>query len=344
MQSNGKKFYIFIACMSICGSALAEKKSKDDLTIYKAFNIPLEEVSGLAVYEELTTDKYKVFAVGDRRSKIYSSSWYKTTLEGTPGEIDFTGLMLNRFSPCEDHDNAWCSSLANELNSDWEAIQVDGQGNSYILQEHSGLILIVDTLNEYAGEIRLDYRPLYKSYEAKTNLKASRRSLGEGLVLLKEGHILLAYQNDPPLIVEYGPQKNKPLGIQKSSFLSRVQPFVPPKKDEDQKRFEFEPLKYWEVAGIGECDLNEIVYDTRTDELLALSKKCSKVMALKTIRDGVSGEKLQIAKSWSLPSRIRFAEGLAVLPDGKWLIAGDYKKKTIKNTFIVERLADKTEK
>jgi hypothetical protein len=321
--------------MSISANAQGQKKKAPDVLIKEAFNIPIEQVSGLGIREGLKIGDFEVFAIGDQSSEVRILSWKQQKRSELQRKFDFSAAVNNRFSPCLDLKNKWCKNLSNNLNSDWEAIQVDSKQRRFILHENSGVVMVLDESNRHLTDIRLDYRPIYQSYEARTNLKAKRKALGEGLVLMKNGHILLAYQFDPAQIIEFGPAGAKANGLGKGGFLSRVEAF---QLDDKKQKQIFEPLRFWSLQGLDGCDLNELTYDTRNDRVLVISKRCNSVYSIVDSGGKQKEGMVTVEYKWKLPKKIKAIEGLAVLPNGQWLIASDLPERGAENVFLLSPL------
>ncbi|MDA9951701.1 hypothetical protein N9D31_03895, partial [Oligoflexaceae bacterium] len=280
--------------------------------------IPLPEVSALYVKEELQSKKFKIYTIGDQESRLLEirAGW-----DFSLNDSEFTtfrDLMRERFSTCLSFSGVSCQQADKIINSDWEAIAVDGQDRRFILQEHSGLIVVLDATGRSVGEIRQSYDSIENKYKKSTGLTIGSQYRGEGVVLLRRGHLLLAYQDKPALLVEMAPRGSKALGLGPDAYLPRMSTFDWKGSSDNPVRLDYEAVKVWKISDFSKCDLNEIVYDWRQRRLLGLSKKCNKIMVLEEKKSGSGVESVLVSQEWLLPKKASGAEGLAVLPDGSW--------------------------
>lgn len=330
-----RKFYPLIALVSISSQGLAEKAVKPDMLIKEAVNTPLAQISALAQYEEINSKNFTVFALGDQASSFRTLTWKKGRRLVTGKGFSFAEIMLERFSTCLASANPLCQRLSKILNSDWEAMQIDGHGRRFMLQEHSGLVLALSKTNEYLADFRLDYEPVHRAYAKKTNLKSDGKAAGEGLVLMSGGHFLVLHQRNPAAIVEYGPAGDKALGIHRDNFLTRTESFRLPAGG--GPRYRYHALKVWGISGLGQCDLNELTYDFRKARLMTLSKRCQKVYSFaNAVSSDVSEVKFE--HEWQIPAAIKEVEGMVVLANGQWLLASDLREEDVDNVFLVAPL------
>lgn len=333
-------FVGLLLTVSSAANAQKKKRRKPDLTIFKSVNVPLKEVSGLGLFEELSGEEYLIYAVGDASAQAHVSTWQKTTQVGPKRIMDFQPAFLERFSPCLDLGSKWCKDVAKSVSGDWEAVQVDGKRRVYFLQEMSGLVFVTDADGYFVRAINLDFSGALASHESKTQLKdppATHRA--EGFVLMQKGRLLVLHQKNPTKLIEFGPPNTDSLGINEDSFLSRVESFdLPPEND---GKIVYKASKSWGFNGLGKgCDLNELTYDTRRKSLLVLSKKCKEVIELKKVLGTDSQEQIMVKKRYRLPRQIRSPEGLVSLPNGMWMVASESNKIKRKNLFILKLRKD----
>lgn len=109
--------------------------------------------------------------------------------------------------------------------SQFEGIATDGGGRVFVLQEGAARVLVLaadmKTL-EHAIELHvpLDLPDLGRAWDDKPNAR------GEGLLLLGDGHILVAKQHTPVRLIEFGPAGDAPLGYAPGTALAPDEDFT----------------------------------------------------------------------------------------------------------------------
>ena len=135
----------------------------------------------------------QVLAVGDEDFTVVSAS-----VESSTSLSDFA---IHRLHDLLDEGD--------EYGSQWEAADGDSTGRVFILQESPGKVFILSP--ELDGLLHT----IDRSVEGNERLdwEKSPNERGEGLVLLANGHVVVAKEKEPPLLMEFGPEGEEASGI-----------------------------------------------------------------------------------------------------------------------------------
>jgi hypothetical protein len=217
------------------------------------------------------------------------------------------------------------ANLASETGSasQWEGLAVDGAGCAFVLQEHAGherepshVFVFAPDLRRRVCVIALVVGDGADWEEAWNEDKNAR---GEALVLLRDGHLLVAKQKDPIRFIEFGPRGDDAAGLGPARFLGSDESFEYPSED---GLVEYEPLASWGLARKDRDELRAVndltVFD---DALFAISRKDHAIVELES-RAGPEEDALEVERSWRVPADVKNPEGLAIA-DGRLAIVAD---------------------
>ena len=209
--------------------------------------------------------------------------------------------------------------------SDWEAVAGDDDGLVVILREFPPALLVLDAdLSTLLVEVALDasaYPDL--DWDEDSNV------LAEGLVLMANGHVLVAKELDPPALIEFGPADESPSGFATGDAASS---FPVPTADT------FEALHVWPLSSSAAStapDISDLAVSP-TGELHLLSDE-GRLIALVESNLGPTEDHAKLTRTWKLPKKAKHPEGLLFLPDETPLVAIDSTSKK-KNGFVLEPL------
>ena len=254
--------------------------------------IPLLEVSGLAV--GVIDGAPVVLAVGDRGPDVAHA---RLDADGVPGQWSSSDLRELDAAP---------SGAARQA----EAIAVDGGGRVVVLTEDPGALALVDVATRrWLGTAGLDVSRV----EGLADGWRDAASRGEGLVLLRDGHVLVAKEKRPAGLVELAPAGAAARGVDASTLLPAGEPWALPVGD-------LQAVAWWPLEE-GLDDISDLAVGP-DGSLLLLSDQSRAIGRLAGPLDpGAAGCALDAI--WRLPKKLAKAEGLAVLPDGRLLVAVD---------------------
>ena len=281
-----------------------ELRRGEEPTIVAEIDAKLVELSGLGL--RTLGGKLEILAVGDGHRKIASAD----ASEATPSFVV--------------HD----SLPSAEAESQWEAITGDATGRVFVLEESPGAVYVLD--------------PEITSEEAKITLTLDGsewekgNSRGEGLVLLKNGHILLLKEKSPTLLVELGPLGEEASGYAPGSAVSANDVFPVPRSNERT----YVILKEWAIgdsAAKVAPDASDLAVGP--DGLLYVLSDKGRSISVIAASVGPSDECFELDATWRLPKAIAKPEGLAILPDGRVYVASDGPGRGQKRLFLLSKLS-----
>ena len=150
------------------------------------------------------------------------------------------------------------------------------------------------------------------------------------MVLLKNGHILLLKEKDPPALIEFGPEDDEPSGY-KPGDASTTTAFPLP----DEEETKFVDLAVWRIGDKSAPlagDLSDVAVGPK-GVLYVLSDEGRLIAQLEsTLR--TEEEAFRFKSVWKLPKVIDKPEGLTFRPDGRALVAID-STSTKDNLFVL---------
>ncbi len=297
--------FSLIASLASCGGGASEpgvgsaesNLAPARLGTVDSVPLPITEVSGLG--QRIIGHATSYLAVGDA----------STTL------VSFTIGSGHRISNLDTHD---LSDLFGSGASQWEAVAGDGEGRVFLLTESTNTITVLDKdLGRVLHTIKLSVpsgHPLASDWAADEN------SRGEGMVLLSNGHIIVAKEKSPPCLVEFAAPNAGPEGYRADLALG-ARPFPLPQGAST----ELVATKHWILKDRDAAWLSDIS-DLAVDEenrLLLLSDQGRAIARIERTLDPTEA-KIDVKAIFSLPSGVEKPEGLAfggtepfVATDGK---------------------------
>jgi hypothetical protein len=178
-----------------------------------SWKLPIREVSGLCVRQNGSAE---LLAIGDARWEVAVAELTSTGVHPLP--TTQVGRAINR------------GRLSTRGSSEFEGIATDGSGRVFLLQERSGRVLVLDhAMTVLEHSITLDVSPEDPEIGEAWHQDANAR--GEGLLLLRGGHMLIAKQRNPVRLIEFGPAGDAPLGFAVGGALAAAEPFTLPDGD-----------------------------------------------------------------------------------------------------------------
>lgn len=246
----------------------------------------MRELSSLAAVPVDST-RFALWGVGDRLFTLprFTVSPGQRILERVTGTVNLRTRIPDR-----------------DEESQWEGVAVDGAGRIFILEETPGRIFAFDAAAKTLIKV------IHLKFDALGQGEPAQNSRGEGLVLLKNGHVLVAQEKQEPALIEFGPEQDQPEGVSAATILAGKEEFQLSQDDE------LVPLKIWPL----DDESSEVLPDISE---LALGPE-GKIYLLSDegMTIGVLEGKLRIEEEWSsvrkywkLPKEASHPEGLAFL-------------------------------
>lgn len=221
--------------------------------------------------------------------------------------------------------------------SEWEGVATDGGGRVFALREDTATIFAFsddfDHLN-HTIKLVLDARDDALSGKLVNDPNAGP----EGVLLLKDGHLLVVKQRDPVAVIEFGLPSGYSKELGSNSYLSRGKAF----KHSKGRHTKLVPLRSWTLSAIDEARVqsaNDLAVDReRRLHVISSRSRCIFELAKHTEEDGA----LAVVNSWMLPKELkpdkhRKAEGLAFDKDNRPLVAIDAHDRD-ENVFLLRVL------
>lgn len=296
------------------------------LEVSQRRHLPIKELSGLS---RIAGARDQLLAVGDRQPHLVE--WSLVNPDQQPNVLSFARPMVERFSLCMTAVHGSCEKYLKHLLTDWEAVATDAQGRRFVVQEHSEAIVVFDKqLTKVERMIYGMYHDAFAKIVKNSTRKFKVNALGEGLILLKNGHFLLAKEKYPPSIVEFGPADDQPMGLSASTMLGSEESF---QFQSDEFRQRYEALHFWVRGGHSKCDISEITASP-TGRLYLLSQNCGQIMELPHLAPNTT--QLRALRTFNLPREVVNPEALLALDDWTFVVGSD-RKDDGDNVFLVRR-------
>jgi hypothetical protein len=279
-------------------------KRHERLHAYRVMDVPLREVSGVCLRRgpggELT-----LLALGDRAAvavwfeqphdDLAALEWQRTDL------AQIEGTRLPKDDP------------------QIEAVCADGAGRVLLLQESPPRTELIDPLaRRVVASIALDipgHDALARSWADPAGSK------GEGAVLLRAGHLLVAKEKDPLALVEFGPPGAAPMGLSRGGALLAGEAWSLAPGDH-----RYVPLAVWQPDEALEkacADFSDLEVGP-DGHLYLLSDRSDAIARLGDLP--ASGGTVSALATWRLGELDGKPEGLAFTPNGRAIVGLDTRR------------------
>jgi hypothetical protein len=141
---------------------------------------------------------------------------------------------------------------------------------------------------------------------------------GEGVVLLRGGHLLVAKEKKPPALIEFGPSGSSPRGLARGGALANGARWPIP-----EGRHEFVALSVWFPDRLltSVCEDFSDLEVGPDGHLYLLSDKSAAIARLDDLRP--RDDTARCTAIWQLPKLTGKPEGLAFTPEGRAAVALD---------------------
>lgn len=222
----GWAFLCALSAVPVSAAGAENREAHKALAIIGQHGVPIRELSGLAIAipsapsarpasekEDAQappapdTPDLHLYAVGDTTHEVA-----RLRIDRASGKMD---ARVN--------DVALLSSRDAGEPSQWEAVAADGAGTVCLLSEkHSEISCLGPELGEERARFSLQVSgtgDLDRDWEQHPN------SRGEGMILLRNGHILVLKEKRPAALIEFGPEGEAPMGYGADSFLRENEAF-----------------------------------------------------------------------------------------------------------------------
>ncbi len=292
------------------------------LRVQHEFDVPLREISGICL-RRCRNRRMSLIAVGDR---VATLAWVHLPRRDD-GDADRHAFEWNTIDIARVP-----GSRLPARDPQIEAVCADGAGRVLLLQEAPPRAELLDMeSSRVVATIALEVKGRDELARSWSDPHGSR---GEGAVLLSGGHLLVAKEKDPAVLIEFGPKGARSRGLtggsKRGGALADGARW--PVKGGDHRYVAlavWQPDKKLRKACDDFSDL-EIGPDGR---LYLLSDKSATIARLDHLQPGSGTASMSV--SWRLEGINAKPEGLSFAADGRAIVALD-KRKRRNNVVLLE--------
>jgi uncharacterized protein YjiK len=290
-----------------------------ELTIRDVFDLQLREVSGICERAAGDGRPRQLLAIGDDSHTVLVGD-LEPEVPAEFGRHDLAPLL-------ED------AGVRIGRSSQWEGVDTDETGRVFVLREVPGTVFVFDpalrrllhvvalTVENDPGEQR--------AWDADEN------ALGEGLLLLRNGHLFVVKEDKPRQLLEFGRPGEQAQGLHRDLLVTDTGRFPGP----EARSATFSMLAAWDLGGealerVGDLSDVTVGPDGRV-YLLSDESRC--IARLQPVVPPESGV-VAVDRIWDLPERLHQPEGLVITAGWDVLVATDHKEQR-ENLFLLDGLA-----
>ncbi len=259
--------------------------------------LPIREISALAIRRS-DSGRLQLVAVGDEDFAIVTADCGK---DGRPKGTRREELFLPLVG----------SGIDLRGGSGFEGVAADGDGRVFILQEeHSRLLVFSQDLRKLLHVLALEV-PQHSSIAAAWAKDVNEHA--EGLLLLRDGHVVVAKQKNPAAFLEFGPENDEPLGVSSATALSDTEPFALPQTEDGR----LVALASWALEGERLPTINDIALGA-DGRVYVISAKGQMIARLEKHLQPT--ERVKLGKVWKIEGKL--PEGDDARPEGLAFVGG----------------------
>jgi uncharacterized protein YjiK len=290
----------------------------EELTVRDVFDLQLREVSGICERAAAGGRSRQLLAIGDDSHHVLVGD-----LEpGVPASFarhDLEPLLAD-------------AGVRIGRSSQWEGVDTDETGRVFVLREVPGTVFVFDPalgrLLHVLGLTVEDDPDEQLAWEADEN------ALGEGLLLLRNGHLFVVKEDKPRQLLEFGLPGEQAQGLRRDLLVADTGRFPTP----GEPTATFHMLSSWDLGGealerVGDLSDVAVGPDGRV-YLLSDESNC-----IAQLQDHVPPESGTVAvdRIWHLPDRLHQPEGLVITAAWDVLVATDHAEER-ENLFLLDGL------
>jgi uncharacterized protein YjiK len=289
-----------------------------ELDVLQVWNLDLREVSGICERPAGHGRTRQLLAVGDQSHHVLVGD---LPLDG-PGRFERRDLQPLLAG----------AGLRTPENSQWEGIDTDATGRVFVLREVPGTVLVFDQALEtlvHVFPLTVEDDPAeLEAWEADQN------ALGEGVLLLRNGHLFVVKEDKPRQLLEFGLPGAQAEGLRADLPIADTGEFPTP----PESRAIFHLLTAWDLGGeamerIGDLSDVTVGPDGRIYVLSDESRCIARLQATLDPEDRL----VEVDRVWDLPDRLHQPEGLIITGDWEVLVAVDHPEPR-ENLFLLRGL------
>ena len=291
---------------------------RTELTVRDVFELQLREVSGICERAADGGRPRQLLAAGDDSHELLVGDLGR----GGPGAFarhDLAPLLAAAGVPVEG-------------GSQWEGVASDGTGRVFVLREVPGTVFVFDP--ELGRLLHVLALTVEDDPAEERAWEADQNALGEGLLLLGNGHLFVVKEEKPRQLLEFGLPGRRAEGLHGGLLLAAGGRFPTP----EAARATYHLLAAWDLGGeplerVG--DLSDVTVGP--DGRVYLLSDESRCIARLQERVPPEGGTVSVDRIWGLPERLRQPEGLVITGDWEVLVATDHAERR-DNLFLLDGL------
>ena len=286
-----------------------------ELSVRTVFDLQLREVSGICERAAGDGRPRQLLAIGDDSHHVLVGD-LEPEVPGSFARHDLEPLLAE-------------AGERSGRSSQWEGIDTDETGRVFVLREVPGTVFVFDPALERLGNV------LHLTVEDDPGEQeawdADENALGEGLLLLRNGHLFVVKEEKPRQLLEFGLPGEEPQGLHHELLITDSGRFPTP----DEQTTTFHMLSAWDLGGealerVGDLSDVTVGPDGRV-YLLSDESRC--IARLQPTVPPESGT-VAVDRIWGLPDRLHQPEGLVITPAWDVLVATDHAEQR-DNLFLL---------
>jgi uncharacterized protein YjiK len=290
----------------------------NELTVRDVFDLRLREVSGICERAASGGRFRQLLAIGDDSHHVLVGD-LEPEVPASFARHDLEPLLA-------------AAGVRIGRSSQWEGVDTDETGRVFVLREVPGTVFVFDPALErllhVLGLTVEDDPDEQRAWEADEN------ALGEGLLLLRNGHLFVVKEEKPRQLLEFGLPGEQAQGLHRDLLIADSGRFPTP----GEPTVIFHMLSSWDLGGealerVGDLSDVAVGPDGRV-YLLSDESRC-----IARLQDRVPPQSGTVAvdRIWHLPDRLHQPEGLVITPAWDVLVATDHAEQR-ENLFLLDGL------
>jgi uncharacterized protein YjiK len=289
-----------------------------ELSVRDVYDLQLREVSGICERAAGDGRPRQLLAIGDDSHHVLVGD-LEPEVPDTFARHDLEPLLAE-------------AGVRSGRSSQWEGVDTDETGRVFVLREVPGTVFVFDpALERLLHVLHLTVEDDPGEQEA---WDADENALGEGLLLLDNGHLFVVKEEKPRQLLEFGLPGEQAEGLHHNLLISDTGRFPTP----EEATATLHMLSAWDLGGealerVGDLSDVTVGPDGRV-YLLSDESRC--IARLQPTVPPESGT-VAVDRIWGLPERLHQPEGLVITPAWDVLVATDHPERR-ENLFLLDGL------
>ena len=299
--------------LPLAGAAKAPKHGADrELEVIESHHFNIPEISGMCWRRDPHSKQRQLVIVGDKTHSLYVVNW-DDRQNGKIEEFPLAELVPD----------------FRKAGSQWESVVADESGRVFILQENPARVFVTSPdLKSIERVIRLEIPK--KGFE-RVAWNKDLNSRGEGLILLKNGNILVVKEKKPLKVLEFSADGASAEGYRPELAMEWAGVFPLPGEETST----YTARAFWALSS-RMVDSSGINLDPRGRPYLLGDKES----VIRRISGAFTPEvrEIDLGVSWKLPAVAVKPEGMVIDEQMRPVIGLDQKKPSGMNLFVLSPL------